>query len=154
NCPDIVEERKHILKFAVISPDKAQGDEIAAMLETESATTSVTRAVSAGPELAMVVNGSTPDVLICALSPTDLQALARLGQISSLHPAIAVIVLCEGHSADFLLQAMRVGVREGLPARPSKGALLQAVARLRQTRARQSRHAGRILASIACRGGS
>ena len=122
------------MKFAVISPDKAQGDEIAAMLETESATTSVTRAVSAGPELAMVVNGSTPDVLICALSPTDLQALTRLGQISSLHPAIAVIVLCEGHSADFLLQAMRVGVREVLPARPSKEALLQAVGRLRQTR--------------------
>ena len=142
------------MKFAVISPDKAQGDEIAAMLETESATTSVTRAVSAGPELAMVVNGSTPDVLICALSPTDLQALARLGQISSLHPAIAVIVLCEGHSADFLLQAMRVGVREVLPARPSKEALLQAVGRLRQTRELQSRHAGQILAFISCKGGS
>ncbi len=142
------------MKFAVISPDKAQGDEIAAMLETESTTTSVTRAVSAGPELAMVVNGSTPDVLICALSPTDLQALARLGQISSLHPAIAVVVLCEGHSADFLLQAMRVGVREVLPARPSKEALLQAVGRLRQTRELQSRHAGQILAFISCKGGS
>ncbi|HEV8553242.1 MAG TPA: hypothetical protein VGR65_07650, partial [Casimicrobiaceae bacterium] len=84
------------MKFAVISPDKAQGDEIAEMLESEGAATSVTRAVSAGPALAMVVNGSTPDVLICALSPTDLQALARLGQISSLHAAMAVIVLCEG----------------------------------------------------------
>ena len=122
------------MKFAVISPDKAQGDEIAAMLETENGTNSVTRAVSAGPELAMVVNGSTPDVLICTVSSTDLQALARLGQISSLHPAMAVIVLCEGHSADFLLQAMRAGVREVLPLPPSKEALLQAVGRLRQTR--------------------
>lgn len=142
------------MKFAVISPDKAQGDEIAAMLENEAATTAVTRAVSAGPELAMVVNGSTPDVLICALSPTDLQGLARLGQISSLHPAMAVIVLCDGHSADFLLQAMRVGVREVLPPRPSKEALLQAVGRLRQTRELQTRHAGQILAFISCKGGS
>jgi pilus assembly protein CpaE len=142
------------LKFACISPDKAQGDEIAAMLESEAGTTAVTRGVSAGPELAMIVNGSTPDVLICALSPTDLQGLARLGQISSLHPAMAVIVLCEGHSADFLLQAMRVGVREVLPARPSKEALLQAVGRLRHTRELQTRHAGQILAFISCKGGS
>src|SRR5438105_10173796 len=101
------------------------------MLETESATTSVTRAVSAGPDLAMIVNGSTPDVLICVLSPTDLQALTRLGQISSLHLAMAVIVLCEGHSADFLLQAMRVCVREVLPSRPSEVALFTAVGCLR-----------------------
>ena len=131
------------MKFAVISPDKAQGDEIAAMLESEPSTTTVTRAVSAGPDLAMVVNGSTPDVLICALSPTDLQGLARLGQISSLHPAMAVIVLCDGHSAEFLLQARRVGVREVLPGRPAKEALLQAVGRLRQTRDLQAKHAGR-----------
>jgi pilus assembly protein CpaE len=142
------------LKFACISPDKAQGDEIAAMLESEAGTTTVTRGVSAGPDLAMVVNGSTPDVLICSLAPTDLQGLARLGQISSLHPAMAVVVLCEGHSADFLLQAMRVGVREVLPARPSKEALLQAVGRLRQTREVQTRHAGQILAFISCKGGS
>jgi pilus assembly protein CpaE len=142
------------LKFAVISPDKAHGDEIAAMLESESATTSVTRAVSAGPELAMVVNGSTPDVLISALPPTDLDGLASLGQMSVLHPGMAVIVLCEGHSADFLLQAMRVGVREVLPLRPTKEALLQAVGRLRQIREVQSRHAGQIMAFISCKGGS
>jgi pilus assembly protein CpaE len=142
------------VKFAVISPDKAQGDEIAAMLESEPSTTTVTRGVSAGPDLAMVVNGSTPDVLVCALSPTDLQGLARLGQISSLHPAMAVVVLCDGHSAEFLLQAMRVGVREVLPSRPSKEALLQAVGRLRQTRELQAKHAGQILAFISCKGGS
>src|SRR5256712_8466414 len=124
------------------------------MLESEASTTAVTRAVSAGPDLAMVVNGSTPDVLICALSPTDLQGLTRLGQISSLHPGMAGVVLCEGHSADSRLQAMRVGVRELLPARPSKEALFQAVGRLRQTRELQSRHAGQILAFISCKGGS
>jgi pilus assembly protein CpaE len=142
------------MKLAVISPDKAHGDEIAAMLESESATTSVTRAVSAGPELAMVVNGSTPDVLISALPPTDLDGLARLGQMSVLHPGMAIIVLCEGHSADFLLQAMRAGVREVLPLRPTKEALLQAVGRLRQIREVQSRHAGQIMAFISCKGGS
>ena len=142
------------MKFAVISPNKAQGDEIAAMLEGEGATTSVTRAVSAGSELAMVVNGSTPDVLISALSSTDLDGLARLGQMSVLHPGMAVIVLCEGHSADFLLQAMRAGVREVLPLRPTKEALLQAVGRLRQMREVQSRQAGQILAFISCKGGS
>ena len=53
-----------------------------------------------------------------------------------------------------LAEAMRVGVREVLPARPSKEALLQAVGRLRQTRELQSRHAGQILAFISCKGGS
>ncbi len=67
---------------------------------------------------------------------------------------MGVIVVCEGHSADFLLQAMRAGVREVLPARPSKEALLQAVGRLRQTRELHSRHAGQILAFISCKGGS
>jgi len=67
---------------------------------------------------------------------------------------MAVVVLCEGHSSDFLLQAMRVGVREVLPARPSKEGLLQAVGRLRQTRELQARHAGQILAFISCKGGS
>jgi len=141
------------LKFAVISPDKTQGDEIVALLEADGANT-VTRAVSADPDLAAVINGSTPDVLICAVAPTEVQALATLGQISSLHPALAVIVLCEGHTADFLLQAMRVGVREVLPSHPSKEALMQAVGRLRQTRELQTRTPGQILAFISCKGGS
>ena len=142
------------MKFAVTAPDKALCNEIAEMLEGECGDAPIITAATATPSLAAATNGSSPDVLIAAMTLDDPAGLTALGQLTSLHPGIAVIVLCEGCTAEFLLQAMRVGVREVLPARPSKEALLQAVQRLREKRDQQARNDGQILAFISCKGGS
>ena len=142
------------MRFAVIAPDKAQSDAIAEMLQSERGEISVTTAVSGTTSLASVANGSSPDVLIASVACGDAATLTALEQLTSLHPGIAVIVLCEGHTSDFLLQAMRAGVREVLPGQPSKEALLQAVRRLREKRELQVKSDGKILAFISCKGGS
>jgi len=97
------------LKFAVISPDKAPGDEIAAMLETENGTNSVTRAVSAGPELAMVVNGSTPDVLV---AEWNRQIRAELAQPETIAELTALSLDVESSTPEELKARVRKNLEQ------------------------------------------
>lgn len=105
-------------------------------------------------QLASRVSQVVPDVLIVDSAcdgRTDLEPLERLGQI---YPNMAFIVLCEQQSPDFLIQAMRAGVREVLPFPASAEALGAAVERIRHKQGFAPTRKGKILAFISCKGGS
>jgi pilus assembly protein CpaE len=93
------------------------------------------------PQL-MVVDG-----LCC-----DAAELAHIEEATALQPQLAVVLLCSTHSQDFLIEAMRAGVREVLPSPPPLAALEAAVRRV------QARLGGRsqakVLAFMPCKGGS
>jgi pilus assembly protein CpaE len=65
-------------------------------------------------------------------------------------------MLCANQSPEFLINAMRAGVREVLPSPVSKEALLNAVERIEHKLGlgAKARQPGRILAFIPCKGGS
>jgi pilus assembly protein CpaE len=64
-------------------------------------------------------------------------------------------MLCTQHSSEFLINAMRVGVREVLPSPASKVALEAAVARAESKLGlRSAQRSGRIVAFVSCKGGS
>ena len=110
-------------------------------------------------------NPARADILMLD-SPVRHQAqdLAGLGQLMSRHPMVGVLLLTDNTDPTFLLQAMRLGIREVLSREPSAGELAEALKRLRRhiesfkaqvpsdkpTPPRQ----GNILAFIPCKGGS
>jgi pilus assembly protein CpaE len=80
--------------------------------------------------------------------------LERLEALSSRHPAMAIVVICHPQPAEFLLRAMRSGVREVLPTPLDPAQLLAAVRRVEDKLSSGSRSLGKVLAFISCKGGS
>ncbi|MFD2270635.1 hypothetical protein ACFS07_04510 [Undibacterium arcticum] len=80
---------------------------------------------------------------------SDLEPLEQLGH---LYPNMAFIVLCEQQSPDFLIQAMRAGVREVLPSPINAEALKAALDRIQHKLGFAPRKQGKILSFISCKG--
>lgn len=105
-------------------------------------------------ELPAFIDGSGPDVLIVDGATADgLPALEALGQR---RPDLEVVLISEEASADFLMRAMRAGVREVIPTSAAPGSLQEAIGRvqLKRTKMLNTRSDGKVLSFLSCKGGS
>ncbi|RSZ55428.1 AAA family ATPase [Massilia atriviolacea] len=140
------------MKVALVSPDKTRLAEIGQLLQAGAHV--VVSTLGGGADLAALAARDKPDLMLvdgCA----DSAGLAAVAAVGARHPEIAVLLLCAAASPDFLIDAMRAGVREVLPAplAPAdlEAALARAGARLRGV---QAPGEGKVLAFIGCKGGS
>jgi len=145
------------VKVKIVTPDTAH-----AFAWTEALRAEPAFAVAALErplrEVNAIVNGSRPDLLLAESgSAEDFLALERLAMA---HPEVDVVLVAPELSPDFLMRAMRAGVREVLPAPASGEAVLAALRRLQRKRgagaaaaAAPPRH-GELLALVSCKGGS
>jgi pilus assembly protein CpaE len=94
-------------------------------------------------------------LIVADLRDLDDEGLQRLDQPLSVHSRTAVVIIKQAASADFLLQAMRTGVREVIVPE-SETALAAAVSRhvARLESPRQSARKGRLIAMMPAKGGS
>lgn len=88
----------------------------------------------------------------------DLQALA---QVTREHPQLQVIMLCDDDSKAWLMQAMRVGVREVLPLNPSPAELTSSLQRWsghplspQPALADKGQAQGQVVVFMGCKGGT
>ncbi len=140
------------LRIAVASTNKKQLDEMVRMLQPSGAV--VMPIESKLDEIGTFVNQAVPDILIVdslCEGRHDVEPLERLGR---LYPGMAFIVLCSQQSPDFLIQAMRAGVREVLPSPVDAIELAAAIGRVQEKMHLQTRHEGKVLAFMSCKGGS
>lgn len=143
------------MKIAVVSKNQQLLDELRRILNLEMGMSelSITFGTILQAEAVADQNGS--DILIIEAACDNLAELASLEHISLRHPAMSVILLCPVRSPEFLIEAMRVGVREVISLPLSKSTLLEAVARIQQRAAvAKPLKKGTVLAFIGCKGGS
>ena len=141
------------MKITAISSNDKQLFEIARILRERSPTDQVDVLPGLLDKLPRF-DGMAPDLLLVAQPLLNGEDMERLETLSVQHPDMAIIVACTQQTPDFLMQAMRAGVREVLPA-PIDGAALQAaVRRLDEKRNFSARSLGKVLAFISCKGGS
>lgn len=141
------------MKIAVISPNKIHLNEIGKLLQAASHVAVLTE--GGKEKLRQVAEQDQPELMLVDGSCCDAGALAHIEDLTTHHPHIAVVLLCAGCSPDFLISAMRAGVREVLPSPPSASDLETAVSRIGgKLRGAQGRGAGKVLAFIPCKGGS
>ncbi len=143
------------MKIKLITPNPLNAAAWTTMLRIEPAF-SVTPVVQALSEVSVVVNGSRPDlVLVETTTPQDFEALERL---ANAHPDIDYVLVGNELSPEFLLRAMRAGVREVLPSPTAPEAVLAALRRQLRKRAPivtlPTKHHGEVLALVSCKGGS
>ena len=144
------------MKIAVISPNKKNLDDIGRFLQAEGAERDVALFEGGITRLQPVTAKHLPDVLIVDSMCMDIEELAELERINQYHPGMSFIMLCSNQTPDFLINAMRIGVREIIPSPASKEAILAAIARIERKTglSHVQPQKGKIIAFTPCKGGS
>ncbi|WP_151446952.1 AAA family ATPase [Lacisediminimonas profundi] len=139
------------LNITIVSPDRKQLDAVNSALPAGIRATVVEGTVA---DLGNFTGAMVPDILIVGSAcegRSDLEVLERLGHG---FPNMNFIMLCSQQSPEFLIHAMRVGVREVLPSPVSRDGLQAAIERIRYKMGMAQGRKGKILAFISCKGGS
>src|SRR4051794_32380150 len=143
------------MKIALISPSTKSLNDLSAILEQRSPAHTIERHEGGLSKLRQVAELEQPDVLIVEGMYHDPSELAPVEFVTTHYPHMILILLCSHHTSDFLIHAMRAGVREVLPSPVTKAALEAAVARAESKLGlRTTQRNGRILAFVSCKGGS
>ena len=140
------------MKIAIISRDDKILAELARLVRARNPEDEVE--AGAGPVEQLYAAAQLPDVLIFDRPANDGADLAAIERLSSLYPRMAFIALCPQQTPEFLLQAMRAGVREVLPTPVTGPSLQAALERIEEKLERRDNGNGKVLAFISCKGGS
>ena len=144
------------IKISVISPSAKNLETISRVIREDLPSRSVALVEGGMNKLRSVVEQQRPDLVLVEGMCCDVNELGALEQTTANSPHTMVILLCTNQTSDFLINAMRAGVREVLPSPVTKEALVGAVVRVEQKMGLGTarREQGRILAFIPCKGGS
>lgn len=145
------------MKIAILSSKQSQMESIRKVLLDSSASRQVHLFNAGLDALPEIVEHQHPDLVILDGVSTNAADLSILERLLLVHPNMAVIELCDNPDSDFLINSMRVGVRDMLPLPLDSTALLASVMRVEQ-RLKPDNHPakarGKVIAFIACKGGS
>lgn len=143
------------MKITLISPSAKSLQDLSTMLERGNSPRVITRHEGGISKLRTIAEQEHPDVIIVEGLCHDAVELAPIEFVTTSYPQMIVIMLCTQHSSEFLINAMRVGVREVLTSPVNKVALEAAVSRAESKLGlRGAQRTGRILAFASCKGGS
>ena len=149
-------KESRVLKVAMLSYAQEHLESLRKMVSSWDGAVAITGTEGELEIAAPLAEQEHPDVLLVDSRCDHPSALAELETTTARHPAMTVILLCPDPSAELMRDAMRIGVRELLPAPPDAHALLTALERVRQRLdiSKTPRRAGRVMSWIACKGGS
>jgi len=143
------------MKIAVISPSSQSLLEITRILERDNPSRVITRHEGGISKLRTLAEQEHPDMIIVEGLCHDAGDLAPIEFVTNHYPQMIIIMLCSQQTSEFLINAMRVGVREVLPSPVAKIALEAAVIRAASKLGlRNTRRSARVIAFIPCKGGS
>jgi pilus assembly protein CpaE len=142
-----------VARIVVVSADAHRGEELAQAVRSAGGAWNVV-AVLGGPQKAVAALGhSDPDVMVLDAAHDAVASLAQLEHVSQIYPGTQIVLLSDDHSPEALRAAMRIGVREVLPATIDTPSLLFAVRSVLDRRRADAPHEGRVVAFIPCKGG-
>ena len=142
------------MKITVVATVEKQLLDVIRMLRERNRTDQVNAVPGSLERLIGKSDLESQDVLILADPTIEREDLGRLERLSHSYPGMAIILLCETHSTDFLLQAMRAGVREVVPLPVVPSELFHALERIEVKLEQRAQTEGKVLAFISCKGGS
>lgn len=143
------------MKIALISPSTKSLHDLSMMLERGDPPHTIVLHEGGLSKLRAVAEQERPDIIIVEGLYHDASELAPVEFVTTHFPQMIVIMLCPHQTSDFLIHAMRAGVREVLPSPVIKAALEAAVTRAESKLGlRAAQRNGRILAFVASKGGS
>ncbi len=113
------------MKIAVISPNPHHLAGIGQLLEARAH--AVLLFEGGKTRMQEIADSEQPDMMLVDGICCDTGELSHVEHVTTHHPGITVVLMCSAHTSDFLINAMRAGVREVLPSPVTKEALVGAV---------------------------
>lgn len=106
--------------------------------------------------LGAMIDQEHPDVLLLETPGAHESELDGLEGIITRHPELTVILICVQQLPEFLLRALRIGVREVMQLPVTQEALQQVIGNTRKRRSpgQGIRQQGKVLALLPCKGGA
>ncbi|MBN9423137.1 MAG: AAA family ATPase [Candidatus Accumulibacter sp.] len=144
------------LKVAVLSRNPEMLKNLSDFLATDDSSIQLQFWPAGATHLAAMVEQEQPGVLLLETAGGREDELNGVERVMIRHPDMAVILICAQNQPEFLLSAMRMGVREVIPMPVSGPALQQAIGRIRERISWRSapQLPGQVLAFLPCKGGS
>lgn len=145
-----------MLRIAAYSPNRETLGKLQDFLATDDGSVELQTWPADIMHLPAMVAQSVPDLLLLETPGEREDELQSLESVVAQHPDLAVILICSQQLPAFLLRAMRLGVREVMPAPVGESALQRAIGAIRERIGwRQVRTSpGKVLAFVPCKGGS
>jgi pilus assembly protein CpaE len=115
----------------------------------------VTRQEGGIQDLRLAADHDQPDVILVECSNLDSGSLSVVERVSDQYPRMAIILIGGQQDPEFLIQAMRVGIREVLVAGASRETVEAAVSRVEtKLGLRIRQRSGQVIAFVSSKGGS
>jgi len=141
------------MKIALISPNPANLQAMAAVLA--GIDHQVVTVEGGKTKMRSIAEQDAPDLMLVEGMCCDVGELAQVEHVCTHHPRTAVVLLCPTHTPDFLIGAMRAGVREVLPSPAPADALTAMAGRIgAKVLGPQRGGTGKVLAFVGSKGGS
>jgi pilus assembly protein CpaE len=144
------------MKIIVISPNKVLKEEIRRSLQSVDSSRQVLLFEDGLEILASVATQEHPDLVIIEGMCHETNDLKVLDQFSQRYPSMALIILCENASSEFLMGAIRSGVKDVLHLPLVLSDLQTAVSRVESKTkpVATPQKMGKVVAFMASKGGS
>lgn len=144
------------MKISVVSSNSDYVDDIRQVLKVEGEAHQVFLFDGELAQLGAMIDKAQPDLVVLDRICCDMSGLSALEHLCQHHPNTAFIMICEKLPSDLLIQAMRIGVRDVLILPVAPAVLQASVIRVEQKLAlsQAPHHKGKVLAFVACKGGS
>lgn len=115
-----------LIKIVLVDDHRIFRDGIKSLL-SEVAGLEIIGETSTGEEALAQLKGLCPDVLILDVSLPGISGISVAQQVSTLYPAIKIMILSMHTDEDFIIDAVRAGVQAYLPKDTSKEELIEAL---------------------------
>lgn len=141
------------MNLVVVSNTRQRLRDLCSLLDTVDGSMDVVPIEGGLDRLADMPTHQEPEVMILECSGQNPGELEKIEHLRSLYPDMASILVTEATAPEFLMGAIRAGVREVLPLPVTGPVLASALGRLtRKGNGKERRH-GKVLAFAACKGG-
>ena len=154
--PNALGKAEAALKIAVLSRNSETLKSLGEHLNTPDGSLQLQFWPADATHLPAMVEQEHPGLLLLETSGARSDEMQGLEELMARHHDMAVILICNQQNPDFLLSAIRLGVREVIQTPFSASTIQQAVTRVRERIAAQGmpRSPGKLLAFMPCKGGS
>ena len=144
------------MKIIVISPDKVLKEQIRHGVQGMDTARQVLLFDDGLENLALAANQEHPDLIIMEGMCHETSKLKVLELFNQQHPDIALVILCENASSEFLMGAMRSGVKDVLHLPLVMSELQLTVGRIeaKLKKADPMQKRAKVIAFVASKGGS
>lgn len=142
------------MKILIVSTNEHRLQELTRLLRLRSSGDDVEVVAGKLDRLIAMTDMATPDVLLLEQDAIEDADLAQIEVLGMRFHNMAIVLICPQPSPQLLLQAMRAGVREILPAPDGGAGLIPAMRRIEEKCERLAPRSGKVLAFLSCKGGS